>query len=785
MPSGKQATKIGNLTHKEATMTKVVTLSAVVFMILSSTGCMSIIVPEADMFMKARWGQLENHMEKRVRDVSSASTYDCYHLCYAYANLKKYNKLFPCLDQFEANVNKGDRTILGLTDISYEPNNLRAIAYMELGDYGKAVTQAEKAFKIIEERDMMRAYRIRVLGTLSLAHALNANRPEALKYAQRLEDIGTYYPYVLLKTDKVVGLARTYMALGDYQKSLEFIEDDVASSFWRGLGTAGVTAIGLITPDDSIFVFQTMPKYFIYAKSLYETGKVKEAREQYDKLLETPQTRFNGEVYWMVLHDRGRIAETEGNLKEAIEFYTKAVDIIEEQRSTINTEASKIGFVGDKQAVYHNLVRVLYHEKQYERAFEYVERAKSRALVDLLASKRDFAVKRGNEQEINTVLAMNDSADAEAVIQSESIDKHKTRSIQLKTREDLKNKAPELASLVTVTSQPVSELQSLIPREEALIEYYYRDRDMYAFILADGKLQTVKLDSEGLTEDVQAFRKLVDTPASTQFMETSQKLYKRLFQPLESALNKKNLVIVFHGALHYLPVNALHDSNGYLIDRYSIRMMPSAGAMKYLSERKADKKGGILIFGNPDLGNPKHDLEYAEGEAMEIAKISPKSKVFVRKEATEAVLRKYGNSYNYIHFATHGQFNPEAPLKSALLLAPDAEYNGILTVDKLYSLSLDADLVTLSACETGLSKIANGDDLVGLTRGFLYAGSSSIVASLWKVDDLATAQLMTRFYGELDKTNKREALRTAQLETKQKYPHPYYWASFQLTGSAH
>jgi len=765
-------------------MKKSVLLAAIAGMVLLNTGCMSIIMPEGDMFMKARWGQLETHMEKRVNDLSSASTYDLYNLCFAYANLKKYNKLFPCLDQFEVNVNKGDRMMLGLTDVSSDPNNLRAVAYMELGEYGKAVTQAEKAFKIVEERSMMRAFRIRALGTLSLAHALNANRVEAIKYAKSLEDIGTYYPYVLLKTDKVVGLARTYMALGDYQRSLEFIEDDVASSFWRGLSTAAVTVTGLLTPDDSMFVFQTMPKYFIFAKSLYETGKVKEAKEQYDKLLETPQTRFNGEIYWMVLYDRGRIAENERNLKEAIEFYTKAIDVIEEQRSTINTEASKIGFVGDKQAVYHSLVRVLYQDEQYEKSFEYVERAKARALVDLLASKRDFAVKRGNEQEIKTVFAMNDSADAEAIIQSESIDKNKTRSIQIKTRENLKNKAPELASLVTVTFQTVSDLQSLIPREEALIEYYYHDKEMYAFILSDRKLQTIKLDSEGLTEDVQAFRKLIDTPASTQFMEMSRKLYKRLFQPLESALNKKNLIIVSHGALHYLPVNALHDSNGYLIDRFSIRMMPSAGAMKYLSERKADKKGGILIFGNPDLGDSKHDLEYAQREAAEIAKISPKSKVFVRKEATESVLRKYGNSYNYIHFATHGQFNPEAPLKSALLLAPDSEYNGVLTVDKLYSLTLDADLVTLSACETGLSKIANGDDLVGLTRGFLYAGSRSIVASLWKVDDLATSQLMTRFYREMGKINKREALRTAQLETKKKYSHPYYWASFQLMGNA-
>ena len=253
-------------------------------------------------------------------------------------------------------------------------------------------------------------------------------------------------------------------------------------------------------------------------------------------------------------------------------------------------------------------------------------------------------------------------------------------------------------------------------------------------------------------------------------------------EPLEGVLNAKNLIIVSHGVLHYLPVNALHDGRGYVIDRYGIRMMPSASAMKYLGEKKKVGKEGILVFGNPDLGDPKHDLEYAQKEATEVAALRPQSKVFVRKEATEEALRKNCRDFRYLHFATHGQFNPDAPLKSALLLAPDAKYSGTLTVDRLYSLDLDADLVTLSACETGLAKIANGDDLVGLTRGFLYAGSSSIVASLWKVDDLATSQLMAHFYAELDRTNKREALRRAQLETKKKHAHPYYWAAFQLTG---
>ena len=211
--------------------------------------------------------------------------------------------------------------------------------------------------------------------------------------------------------------------------------------------------------------------------------------------------------------------------------------------------------------------------------------------------------------------------------------------------------------------------------------------------------------------------------------------------------------------------------------------MPSAGAMKYLAAKKANRGGGILVFGNPDLGDSGLDLAFAEKEALDVAKTKSNSKVFLRKEATVGAFAKYAGSYRYIHLATHGRFDPASPLKSALLLSPETGSNGMLTADTLYSLELDADLVTLSACETGLSKIANGDDLVGLTRGFLYAGTSSIVASLWKVDDLATSQLMTRFYQELDKTDKRKALQTAQLEIRKTYAHPYYWAAFQLTGS--
>ena len=169
---------------------------------------------------------------------------------------------------------------------------------------------------------------------------------------------------------------------------------------------------------------------------------------------------------------------------------------------------------------------------------------------------------------------------------------------------------------------------------------------------------------------------------------------------------------------------------------------------------------------------------------LAIVQKMPESRALVRKEATESAFRQYAAGFGYLHFATHGEFDGDTPLRSALRLAKDERSDGLLTVDKLYSTRIDADMVTLSACETGLGKVASGDDVVGLTRGFLYAGASTIVASLWKVDDRATAVLMTRFYDELKSGDKREALRTAQLATRTQFPHPFFWAAFQLTGQA-
>jgi CHAT domain-containing protein len=143
-----------------------------------------------------------------------------------------------------------------------------------------------------------------------------------------------------------------------------------------------------------------------------------------------------------------------------------------------------------------------------------------------------------------------------------------------------------------------------------------------------------------------------------------------------------------------------------------------------------------------------------------------------------------GPRYRIVHIAGHGVFDAAQPLDSRLLLAPAAGDNGELRVGELYALTLAADLVTLSACETGLGRITDGGDVIGMTRGFLYAGATTVVASLWQVADEATLALMERFYANLARMNKRDALRAAQLEVARKIPQPYFWAAFYLTGGS-
>ncbi len=189
-----------------------------------------------------------------------------------------------------------------------------------------------------------------------------------------------------------------------------------------------------------------------------------------------------------------------------------------------------------------------------------------------------------------------------------------------------------------------------------------------------------------------------------------------------------------------------------------------------------------LAVGNPDVG-PAPALRYAEREARAVGARYPGATVLVRQEATEAKAKALSETAGLLHFATHGEFSENDPLSSALLLVPDGQEDGRLEVREIFALDLHARLVVLSACETGLGKLSKGDELVGLQRAFLYAGTPAVVTTLWKVDDRASFRLMEHFYAKLDADGPAEALRRAQRATMAEFPHPFAWAGFGLTGS--
>jgi CHAT domain-containing protein len=240
------------------------------------------------------------------------------------------------------------------------------------------------------------------------------------------------------------------------------------------------------------------------------------------------------------------------------------------------------------------------------------------------------------------------------------------------------------------------------------------------------------------------------------------------------------LIVVPHGPLHYLPFHALYDGGRHLLERFEISYLPNSSMLRLRDTSGTNSRDPFkaLIVGCSFNGALPHVLAEAGQVARRLAGLS-----LLEEEATREGLEAQARDAQVIHLATHGEFRPDAPLFSTLHLA-----DGPLTATDVFNLEFDASLVTLSACQSGASAVGGGDELVGFSRAFLYAGAASLLMSLWRVDDQATAHLMDRFYqGLLDGQHKSAALRQAQRyllsgEEGNLYRHPYFWAPFFLVG---
>lgn len=762
-------------------MKKFVSNSLLILIILSLTGCGLLIRDErlGSVIKTGNPHETIKSVQGLLDRKEPVSHLQIYRLAGSYYEIRDFEKALAAAGLLEKQVARDgaatDAEGFSGADFREFPNILRGYIHLDRGEYDRAAKTAAEARAALNQpgasSGSLGKYKlINIEGVQGVAAALLGRNEEAGKSIEGLREasfLGSLGP------EKHLGIARVRMALKQYPQALEAIEKTDAK----------------ISVAPSLYVgrpFQEIPKYFILSKSLYETGKVPEAKERYEQLLKHPQIRQTGGIYWPILLDTARIALSEGRNKDAENLLREAVGVIEKPRTPI-TEAGQTGYAADAQAAYGELVKLLVESDRPEEAFEYVERAKGRALVDLLAARDDIPthVRKGKA----AGLTMSELARVERYMEiiREPADGDGTadgldRLDKLKNR--LRADAPEFASLVTVTPVSARQVQERLAINETLIEYFSCGREWFIFVVKHNSLAVKKLGALDLEKEVLEFRAALADPSSLNYKRLSQALCTKLIMPAVRLIGNGRITIVPHGPLHYLPFGALSNGRKYILDEAALRVLPAAGILKYIGAKAGTKKAPALVMGNPDAGDAKYDLKFAQDEAKSVAGILRKSKLLLRENAKASYFVKKASTFNIVHLAARGLFDPENPLASALLLARDDSSDGRLRAGEFYGLCLKADLVTVSACDLTNGKIMRGDDIVGFTRGMLYAGAGSVVSSLWKVDDKSTKELMAKFYSNLKKMETDEALRQAQLAMKKKYPHPFYWASFQLTGRA-
>ena len=271
---------------------------------------------------------------------------------------------------------------------------------------------------------------------------------------------------------------------------------------------------------------------------------------------------------------------------------------------------------------------------------------------------------------------------------------------------------------------------------------------------------------------------------SAEFNEASQWLYDLLVAPVRPHLKTGRLVIVPCDVLFRVPFQLLRGPNGrYLGEEFEISYAPSATVLSFCLRKHTPLGEHALVLANPALDDPSLTLKFSEGEARAIRAVFPQARCYTGAEATENALREGIGAADIVHLACHNLFDARDPMASFLALARDEKHDGKLTAAEVMGLRTSAQLVTLSACETGRSELAEArQDAVGMIRAWMFAGAPTVVASLWKLDDRSTSELMGEFYKNLKTMGRAEALQRAQIAMMKKYENPYYWGAFVLYG---
>jgi CHAT domain-containing protein len=506
-------------------------------------------------------------------------------------------------------------------------------------------------------------------------------------------------------------------------------------------------------------------------------GAVYASLRQYSKALEFVQQSLkiaqevgNPAEEGVALNNIGLLHLLSNNATQAEKPLLEAITVWESLRPGL-TDENKISLFETQAATYRYLQQSLIAQNKAEAALEIAERGRARAFVELLASRLEGtgdreqkAISPPNIQQIRQIAkAQNATLVEYSVIENQAL-----YIWVVKPSGDMTFKSVDLKPVLQKAT--LAELVSAVRYEDVRVR----------------SIAVVPIPN------AEQNRELIQ-------IASLKTLHQLLIAPIAEQLpNDPNQRVIFipQDALFLVPFAALQAPDGkYLVEKHTILTAPSIQTLELTRAQKLgnrrQKTGGALIVGNPVMPQVTQvagqdpiqwgEIPGTEKEAKALGQLF-KVPALIGSQATEAVVKAQMPQAKLIHLATHGLFDDERGLGSAIALTPTSQEDGLLTAEEILDLKLQAELVVLSACDTGRGKIT-GDGVIGLSRSLISAGVPSVIVSLWAVPDSPTASLMVRFYRNLEQNpDKAQALRQAMLQTKENHPSPRDWAAFTLIG---
>ncbi|GJD19276.1 hypothetical protein RIVM261_042320 [Rivularia sp. IAM M-261] len=660
--------------------------------------------------------------------------------------------------------------------------NLGSI-YNTLGDYPKAIEYHQKHLKIAQEIKNRLSEKL-ALGNLGLVYHSLGDNLKAIEYQQQSLKIAQEIQHRQGESQSLGNIGIAYLALGNYPKAIEYQQQSlkIAQEIQdrKGQGNA-LNGLGNI---------------------YYRLGDYPQAIEYQQQRLKIAQKIEDRVGEGAALNNLGLTYYKQGNLKLAENILFEGIKVLESLRGKELKDSDKVSLFDTQSSVYRILQQVLTAQNKHDASLEIAERGRARAFVELLASQ---VSSNPQEQLLNPPNI--DQIKQTAKAQNATLVQYSIITDDFKVAGRQETKESELYIWVI---KPTGE----VTFRKANLKPLWQKENINLNSLVISSRQSINVRSRGIQVSYK--------PSLSKGQNNLKRLHKLLIDPIADLLPKKEtdkVIFIPQNSLFLVPFPALQNEKGkYLIEKHTILTSPSIQVLDLTRQQrqkletrsqKAPAKLNYtspLIVGNPTMpkvafkigDKPQQltPLPGAEKEAKAIASLF-NTQALVGNQATETNVLQHLPQAEIIHFATHGLFDDIRGLDSAIALAPenpnslssplskeDKKRDGLLTAEEILGMKINADLVVLSACDTGRGRIT-GDGVIGLSRSLITAGTPSVIVSLWAVDDGSTAFLMTEFYQNLQKKlDKATALRNAMLTAKKKYSSPSQWAAFTLIGEA-